>query len=96
MTKTLYSYLSRDLLRITLMALVVLTMLFTILVAIEPMRKQGLTGTQVLDLFGYIVPVVLPMTLPISALFAATFVYGRFSQTNELLAAKASGLAENS
>lgn len=93
MTKTLYSYLARDLLRITLMALAVLTMLFTILVAIEPMRKQGLTGMQVLDLFGYIVPVVLPLTLPISALFAATFVYGRFSQTNELLAAKASGLS---
>jgi len=92
-TKTLYSYLSRDLLKITLMALVVLTMLFTILVAIEPMRKQGLTGMQVLNLFGYIVPVVLPLTLPISALFAATFVYGRFSQTNELLASKASGLS---
>jgi len=91
--KTLYSYLSRDLVRITVMALVVLTMLFTILVAVEPMRKQGLTGMQVLDLFGYIVPVVLPLTLPISALFGATFVYGRFSQTNELLAAKASGLS---
>ena len=75
------------------MALVVLTMVFTILVAIEPMRKYGLTGLQILDLFGYLVPMVLPMTLPVSALFGATFVYGRFSQANEMLAAKASGIS---
>ena len=93
MTKTLHGYLSRDLVRITLMALVVLTMIMTVLGAIEPMRKQGLTGMQVLDLFGYLVPVMLPLTMPISALFGATFVYGRFSQTNELLAAKASGIS---
>jgi len=91
-TKTLYAYLSRDLVRVALMALVVLTVLMTILGAIEPMRKQGLTGMQVLNLFGYLVPVVLPLTMPIAALFAATFVYGRFSQDNELLAAKASGI----
>ena len=75
------------------MALVVLTMLMTILGAIEPMRQQGLTGMQVFNLFGYLVPVVLPLTMPVAALFAATFVYGRFSQSNELLAAKASGIS---
>lgn len=93
MTRTLHGYLWRDLVKVTLMALVVLTMLMTVLGAIEPMRKQGLTGVQVLSLFGYLVPVMLPLTLPISALFGATFVYGRFSQTNELLAAKASGIS---
>ena len=93
MTKTLYVYLSRDLVKVTLMALVVLTMIFTILGAIEPMRRYGLTGSQILDLFGYLIPVVLPLTLPISALFGATFVYGRFSRSNELLASKGSGIS---
>jgi len=92
-TKTLYGYLSRDLVKVTLMALVVLTTVFTILFAIEPMRKYGLTGLQILNLFGFLVPVVLPMTLPVSTLFGATFVYGRFGQTNEYLAAKASGIS---
>ena len=91
--RTLYSYLSRDLVKVTLMALVVLTMILTVLGAIEPMRKYGLTGLQILNLFGYLVPVVLPLTLPISALFGAAFVYGRFGQTNEFLAAKASGIS---
>ena len=93
MTKTLYCYLSRDLVKVTLMALVVLTMILTILGAIEPMRKYGLTGRQILNLFGFLVPMVLPLTLPVSALFGATFVYGRFGQTNEYLAAKASGIS---
>ncbi len=93
MTKTLYAYISRDLAKVMAMAFVGLTGLLTIIGIVEPLRKQGISGVQVLWLFGYTMPVMFTFTLPISALFAATFVYGRLSEDNELLAAKASGIS---
>ncbi|NLW87781.1 MAG: YjgP/YjgQ family permease [Planctomycetes bacterium] len=93
MLKTLHGYLSWDLARTMLLALVAFTLVMTVFAVIEPMRKQGLDGTQVLSLFGYTIPVMLSLTMPIAALFASTFVYGRFSQDNELMACRASGIA---
>ena len=91
--KTLYGYLMRDLLRVTLLTLVALTLLMTVLAILQPLRKWGLAGTQALLLFVYTLPVVLSFTLPVATLFAATLVYGRFSQDNELLASRASGVS---
>ena len=93
MLKTLHGYLSWDLARTMLLALVAFTLVMTVFAVIEPMRKQGLDGTQVLSLFGYTIPVMLSLTMPVAALFASTFVYGRFSQDNELMACRASGIA---
>jgi lipopolysaccharide export LptBFGC system permease protein LptF len=90
--KTLYSYLSRDLVRVTLLTLVALTLIMTVFAIIEPLRKQGLGGEQVLSLIAYTLPFALTITMPIAALFAATIVYGRFAQDNELMACRASGL----
>ncbi|MFP4105806.1 MAG: LptF/LptG family permease [Phycisphaerae bacterium] len=92
MLKTLHSYISKELVKITLMTGVALTLLMTILAIIEPLRKQGLGTGQVLTLFGYTLPVMLTLTLPVASLFAATMVYGKFSQDNELTACKASGI----
>ncbi len=75
------------------MALVAFTLVMTVFAIIEPLRKQGLGGGQVASLFIYTLPVMLSLTLPIGALFAATIVYGRFSQDNELLACRASGIS---
>jgi lipopolysaccharide export LptBFGC system permease protein LptF len=92
LVRTLHWYLGRDLLRIALLALVALTMIMTVFAIIEPLRKQGLGAAQVGELIAFTLPVMLTMTLPIAALFAATFVYGRFSQDNELMACRASGV----
>ena len=86
-------YLGRELARITLLALVALTLVMTVFAVIEPLRKRGLATEQVLALIAYTMPLMLSLTLPIAALFAATMVYGRFSQDNELLACRASGIA---
>ena len=76
------------------MALIALTIMLTIFSVIEPLRKQqGMTIGQVLSFFGYMMPFMLSLTMPISALFAATITYGRFSQDNELLACRASGIS---
>ena len=91
--KRLQKYLVADLAKATAMSAIVLTLLMTILGIFEPMRKQGLAPEQVLLLFGFMLPIMLSLTLPVAAVFAATLVYGRFSQDNEFLACRASGVA---
>lgn len=91
--KTLHGYLARDLMRVTLLALAALTMIMTIFAVVEPLRKQGLDAEQLVSLFTYTLPATVSLTLPIAALFAATIVYGRFAQDNELMACRASGIA---
>jgi len=91
--KTLLRYLGLDLLKATGLTLIVLTLTLTTLGIIEPLRKQGLDAQQVLAVFVMTLPVMLSFTMPFAALFAACFVYGRFSQDNELLASRASGIS---
>ena len=92
MLKTLHFHLSRELAKVTALALVVITLVMTVFAMIEPLRKRGLATDQVVMLFGYTLPVMVSLTLPVAALFAATVVYGRFSQDNELMACRASGI----
>ena len=93
MLKTLHAYLLKDLLKVTMLTLVALTLLMSVLAIIQPLQKLGLAGRQLLELFIYTVPVMLSLTLPVATLFASTLVYGRFSQDNEMLAARASGIS---
>lgn len=93
MIRTLQLYIARDLLRGTFLSAVVLTLVLTVFGLIEPLREHGLTGGQTLMLFGYSMPFMLSLTLPMAALFATTITYGRFSQDNELMASKASGIS---
>ncbi|MFP4053374.1 MAG: LptF/LptG family permease [Phycisphaerae bacterium] len=92
MIRTLHGYIGRDLIKVMLQALIAFTLVMMVFVIFEPLRKQGLAGDQVLRLFVYTLPGLISLTLPIAALLAATFVYGRFSQDNELLACRASGI----
>lgn len=93
MLRTLHGYLTKELTKVTVLALVAFTLVMTVFAIIEPLRKMGLSAEQVLSLIGYTLPSMLSLTLPIAALFATTIVYGRFSQDNELLACKASGIS---
>jgi len=91
--KTLFRYISLDLVKATGLTLIVLTLTLTTLGVIEPLRKQGLNASQALLVFMMTLPVMLSFTMPFAALFAACFIYGRFSQDNELLASRASGIS---
>ncbi len=92
MMSTLKTYLGKDLAKAAGMATVAFTLVITVFAVIEPLREEGMSGSQVLKFFGYIMPVMFSLTLPIAALFAATIVYGRFSRDNELMACRASGI----
>ncbi|NLF33217.1 MAG: LptF/LptG family permease [Planctomycetes bacterium] len=93
MIATLYKYLGRDLLRTAVLAVAAFTLVMTTFAVIEPLRKQGLQATQALRLFVYLLPVMCSLTLPIAAVFSATFTYGRFSMDNELTACRAGGVS---
>ena len=93
MLRTMHRYLSWDLIRVTVMALAAFTLVLTIFVIVEPLRKEGLNVEDAVTLFAMTLPSVLSLTLPIAALFAATIVYGRFAQDNEYLASRASGIS---
>jgi len=83
----------KDLIKVSLLSLVTITLMMSVLAIIKPLRKMGLAGEQLLQLFVYTIPVMISFTLPVAALFASTLVYGRFSQDNELLASRASGIS---
>ena len=93
---TLYKYLGRDLLRTLVLAMAAFTLVMTTFAVIEPLRKQGLQATQALRLFMYLLPVMGSLTLPIAAVFSATFTYGRFAMDNELTASRAGGISRYS
>ena len=90
--KTLYRYLGSQLLRVTLLGTAALTLVLTVVLMIEPLRKQGVEPMEALLLFVYMLPVPLSMALPIGALLAASITYGKFAQDRELLACRASGI----
>lgn len=92
MLKTLHVYIWRDLLRIAGLALVAFTLVMTIFAMVDLSRRHSLTTGQAGMFFMYTIPVMLSLTMPVAALFAATIVYGRFSQDNELMACRASGI----
>lgn len=93
MTRTLHRYITREFLRVMLLALLAFTLIVTIFAVIEPLRKRGLDLKGAAVFFALTLPSVVSMTLPIATLFAGTIVYGRFSQDNEYLASRASGLS---
>ncbi len=93
MIRTIAIFLTKELWKVTLLAMVAFTLVMTVFAIIEPLRKEGLSSDQVIALFAYTLPAMVSLTFPIAALFSATIVYGRFSQDNEMLACRASGIS---
>ena len=91
--KTLHKYLTLDLVKTTVMSTAAFTLLMTVIGILEPLREQGLAAREVTGVLGLTFMLMLSLALPIATLFAATIVYGRFSQDNELTACRASGVS---
>ncbi len=94
--KTLHKYLAMDMLKTTAMSTAAFTLVMTVIGILEPLRKQGLAAGEVVSVLGLTFLLMLSLALPIATLFAATIVYGRFSQDNELTACRASGVSTTS
>ncbi|HWB53237.1 MAG TPA: LptF/LptG family permease, partial [Tepidisphaeraceae bacterium] len=93
MSRTLFSYVFRDLLRIFLLALGVLAVIMSFGGLMRPLTRQGLEAAQIGQALAYLLPAMMTYALPIAALFATTFVYGRLSADNEITACRAGGIS---
>ena len=79
MSKTLFWYLLKDLLRIFLMASGTLAGIMSFGALLRPLTQHGLDGAQIGKILSYFQPAMMTYSLPIAALFATTIVYGRLS-----------------
>ena len=93
MSRTLFWYVMRDLLRIFLMASIVLGGIMSFGGILKPLTQYGLSGTQLGRMLLYFLPAMQTYSLPIAALFATTVVYGRLSADNELTACRGGGVS---
>jgi lipopolysaccharide export LptBFGC system permease protein LptF len=92
-SKTLFWYVFRDLLRIFFMASGALAGIMSFGGLLRPLTEHGLDAGQVSKMLTYFTPAMTTYSFPVAALFAATMVYGRLSADNELTACRAGGIS---
>lgn len=89
----IHRYLFKDLLKVFVLAALALTVILSLGSLLRPVQEYGVGPKQVIDLLGYFMPITLTFVLPVAALFATSFVYGRFAADNEFDACRASGIS---
>src|SRR5688500_5992279 len=93
MSRTLFLYIFKDLLRIFLLTAGALAGIMSFGGLLRPLTEHGLDAGQVGKVLAYFMPAMTTYSLPIAALFATTVVYGRLAADNELTACRAAGLS---
>lgn len=93
MVFVLHRYIFRELGKVFTLATIALTLIMSLGSILRPIQEYGVSPGQVVHLLGYLIPITLTFVLPLSALFAAALVYGRFASDNELDACRASGIS---
>jgi lipopolysaccharide export LptBFGC system permease protein LptF len=93
MSRTLFRYVFKELVKIFLMTAGALAGIMSFGALLRPLTQNGLDGYQVVLLLRYFMPAMMTYSLPVAALFATTFVYGRMSADNEITACRACGLS---
>ena len=93
MSRTLFLYIFKDLVRIFLLASGALAGMMSFGALLRPLTEHGLDGSQVAQMLSFLMPAMTTYSLPIAALFATTMVYGRLSADNELTAVRAAGIS---
>lgn len=91
MTK-LQRYILFELLRVFFLMVVVLTVMLVFVGLLRERESQGLGFEQIIQIMPYVVPSMLPFTIPATLLLAVTVVYGRVAGDQEVIAAKAAGV----
>lgn len=91
MTK-LQRYILSELLRVFCLMVVVMTVMLVFVGLLKERESQGLGFQQIIQIMPYVVPSMLPFTIPATLLLAVTVVYGRVAGDQEVIAAKAAGV----
>ena len=82
----------RDLLRVFLSAIFVLTVLLVVMGVAGEAAKKGLGVKQILQITPWVIPSLLPYTIPATLLLTVCVVYGRMAGDHEISAIKAAGI----
>lgn len=90
--RLLERYVLIELLRTFTVLLTVITCLLMFVGIFGQMRENGLSAAQALTLLPYVIPNLLPFTIPATMLLTVCVVYGRMSGDQEVIAAKAAGI----
>jgi len=93
MSKILFWYLFKDLLRIFFLASGALAGIMSFGGLLRPLTENGLDAAQVGKMLSYLTPAMMAYSLPVAALFATTVTYGRLAADNELTACRAAGMS---
>lgn len=96
MGRILFWYLFRDMLRIFAIAAVVLAGIMSFGGLLRPLTQHGLDAMQVAQMWLFLMPAMMTYSLPVAAVFAASIVYGRLTNDNELTACRAAGISYGS
>ena len=91
--KTLHWYIFRELMRIFLMTVSVLTTMLAFGGTFQPLTKEGLDVWQLMRVLTNLMPAMLAYAIPLAALFAAVLVYWRMATDNEVTACRAGGVS---
>ncbi len=93
MFSILQRYIAWELTKTFVLVAIGLTLTFTLCGGVLNMiRAEVLTAVQLARILGFVLPISMTLTLPISALFACAIVYGRLAADNEFDACRASGI----
>mgnify|MGYP002626823928 CR=1 FL=1 len=87
---TLYRYMLWELLRLMAIATVVLIQVMSIAASIKPLSEGIFDGPTYIRFVFYMMPSMLEFALPFAGAFAATLLYCRMTNDNEILACTAS------
>ncbi len=88
----LQRYIARELLFVAVLTATVLTSLTALCGLLQPLRKHGVTTTEMMEILFLLFPVFLIFTVPFAVMLACCWVYGRLSADNELNACASSGI----
>ncbi len=91
--KLLQRYVLMELLRVFTLLVIGLTLLLVVVGVVGEAAKSGLGPKQIVEILPYVVPGLLPFTIPATLLLTTCVVYGRMSGDQEITATKAAGVS---
>jgi lipopolysaccharide export system permease protein len=85
-------YVLAEMLRVFAVLLVAVTVLLVLVGVVNHATQNGLGPIQVIEILPYIIPSMMPFTIPATALLTACVVFGRLAGDQEITAIKAAGI----
>lgn len=90
--RLLQRYILKELLKVFVFVLSALTILLVLVGVVREASENGFGPKQIQEILPYIVPSMLPFTIPATFLLTVCVVYGRIASDQEITAAKAAGI----